>query len=424
MRLALKNIAKIKQADIELNGITVIAGENNTGKSTVGKALYSVFNSLYQLEKQVRYEKKTSIANVIMQFYMTYYNRERFILSRIRSIAFTAAEAIMLNSGNETDIIKILKETGDKYFEEPASEIRAEDIEDILKRIKDIIGVSEGSIFRTILLTHLTAEFGGQINNIYNAGTGMIELSIRNNVIHAEVEGDKIKKADNVYDLNTEAVYIDDPFVLDKMSAPRIYTSLSLYSGHKNDLIKKLSGEDTEVSIVDEIITGDKLENIYSKINSVCTGQVTFTKNHVPGYIKSGSDKILNIQNISAGVKTFVILKTLLENGTLKENGTVIMDEPEIHLHPQWQVLFAELIVLLQKEFNMNILLNTHSPYFMRAIEAYSAVYATADKCRYYLAHTEDDMAVMEDVTEEPEKIYRLLATPMQYLENVVYEHD
>ena len=39
MRLTLKNIAKVRKADVEINGITVIAGENDTGKSTVGKAL-------------------------------------------------------------------------------------------------------------------------------------------------------------------------------------------------------------------------------------------------------------------------------------------------------------------------------------------------------------------------------------------------
>lgn len=40
MNLELKNVGKIKYADVELNGITVIAGENNTGKSTIGKMLF------------------------------------------------------------------------------------------------------------------------------------------------------------------------------------------------------------------------------------------------------------------------------------------------------------------------------------------------------------------------------------------------
>ena len=44
MRIKISNIGKIKEADVTINGITVIAGENNTGKSTVGKALYAIFN--------------------------------------------------------------------------------------------------------------------------------------------------------------------------------------------------------------------------------------------------------------------------------------------------------------------------------------------------------------------------------------------
>lgn len=39
MKLEIRNLAKIIEADIEIDGITVIAGDNNTGKSTVGKTL-------------------------------------------------------------------------------------------------------------------------------------------------------------------------------------------------------------------------------------------------------------------------------------------------------------------------------------------------------------------------------------------------
>ena len=33
MKIFLKNIGKLKSADVEIKGITIIAGENNTGKS-------------------------------------------------------------------------------------------------------------------------------------------------------------------------------------------------------------------------------------------------------------------------------------------------------------------------------------------------------------------------------------------------------
>lgn len=35
MKLRLQNILKIGSADIELGGLTVITGENDTGKSTI-----------------------------------------------------------------------------------------------------------------------------------------------------------------------------------------------------------------------------------------------------------------------------------------------------------------------------------------------------------------------------------------------------
>lgn len=120
------------------------------------------------------------------------------------------------------------------------------------------------------------------------------------------------------------------------------------------------------------------------------------------------------MNNVSAGLKTFVILKRLLLNGNIESNGTVILDEPEIHLHPEWQLLFAELIVLIQKEFGLHILINTHSPYFLNAIEVYSEKYETLDKCKFYLSREDHNMSVIEDVSDRIEAIYEKLAKPLQ----------
>ena len=57
MQLTLENIGMIRKADIHLDGVTVIAGENNTGKSTVGKALFSVLNCFSQIDERIKNEK-------------------------------------------------------------------------------------------------------------------------------------------------------------------------------------------------------------------------------------------------------------------------------------------------------------------------------------------------------------------------------
>lgn len=58
MRLEIQHFSKIKQASIKLDGITVIAGENNTGKSTVGKILSCMFNSMYKVDEKLHRRRK------------------------------------------------------------------------------------------------------------------------------------------------------------------------------------------------------------------------------------------------------------------------------------------------------------------------------------------------------------------------------
>ena len=110
-------------------------------------------------------------------------------------------------------------------------------------------------------------------------------------------------------------------------------------------------------------------------------------------------------------------LTVAITHGHLDHDGAAALF-PEIHLHPEWQLLFAELIVLIQKEFGVHILLNTHSPYFLNAIEVYAVKYGINDRCKYYLASSQDDISTIGDVTNNIELIYSKLARPLQELEN------
>ena len=46
MRLKIRNINKVQNAEIKLDGLTVIAGANSSGKSTVGKLLFTMIKSI------------------------------------------------------------------------------------------------------------------------------------------------------------------------------------------------------------------------------------------------------------------------------------------------------------------------------------------------------------------------------------------
>ena len=84
-------------------------------------------------------------------------------------------------------------------------------------------------------------------------------------------------------------------------------------------------------------------------------------------------------------IKQFGLLQILLKNNKLKKGCFLILDEIEAHIHPEWQVKLAELIVLLVKKLNIFVYINSHSSAFIEAIEAYSLKYCLKDDTNFYL---------------------------------------
>lgn len=424
MKLYLKNIGKIADATIEIKGITVIGGENNTGKSTVGKSLFSIFNSFYEIQKQIREERLLSIKNILQ---LIYRNSFFYDSGQVKDINVFSKE-ILLRADNYKKMPEVLKEEIVSMFN-LTSELgiiflEGINIDDIVGRIIDILNISDEVIFNLVAKKKLNAEFNGQLLNIYSQSEGRISLYVQKEELTVNILEDSVSTSGVDYSLHTEAIYIDDPFVLDNVDF-RIGRRRTIYADHQVQLINKFSLTSDNASVVDEIIAENKFAKIYEKLAFVCDGNMIQQKNGRLAFQLRNSDKALSVKNLSTGLKTFVILKTLLVNGVIEANGTIILDEPEIHLHPEWQLLFAEIIVLLNREFGVNILLNTHSPYFLRAIQVYSAKYETSDVCKYYLSEIgERGKAYFTDVTDNVDKIFTKLSIPLQKLEDERWKSD
>ena len=84
-------------------------------------------------------------------------------------------------------------------------------------------------------------------------------------------------------------------------------------------------------------------------------------------------------------------MQRLIENGAFRANAILIIDEPESNQHPEWQLKLAETLVLLHKELGVRLFLNTHSTYFLRAIEVYADRYELSNRCHYYQTQPVDD---------------------------------
>ena len=168
-----------------------------------------------------------------------------------------------------------------------------------------------------------------------------------------------------------------------------------------------------EFNAVEELLQKENLQLIFEKIEEILN-----EKEIEYSYDGDNSSKTyIDINNLSSGMKTFYLLKTLLTNGCIVSNAPVILDEPEVHLHPEWQLILAEIIVLLQKELSLHFLINTHSPYFLRAIEVYSNKHKIYDKVKFYEAKKVNTHNTIIEPVVDIKQIYKSLTQPLKIIE-------
>jgi predicted ATPase len=416
--LEIKGIGKIHDSKIEMKGITVIAGENNTGKSTFGKALYCMFNSFFDTEKTIYASRSDDIQRIV-------YNNitDMFLFSELDEVI---REILSLKAPFPQDIIQktILKAMDKSPF--PLNGKNEEKIaNNVTNNILQSLMIDDSDIQKGIVNRFFRNEFAGQINHINRDGeTGEITLTIKGKPLKVSIRDNECIAFSDEIGIRHDAIYIDSPFSID--SVPARYGKHIPYKNpqgvhHRQDLLSRISKDNTAGTVIEEVIIKQKINTLLKKIRSAIDGDFREDQDNL-AFMEKGSGNPVELMNTSAGIKTFLIIKRLLETGEIKDRGVLILDEPEIHLHPEWQLIFAELLVLLEKEFNLTILLTTHSPYFLNAIEVFSNKYDIKDNCNYYLTKANGDTADVIEVTSHIDDVYKQLAEPFQKLENISYE--
>ena len=432
MRLSIENVGILSKVDLEINGITVIAGENDTGKSTISKSLYAMFNGCYRLEERIINTKLNTIVDEVFEYlersytprYIPDYLREKYI-GKERIVEVLQSK---LNLEKENikklvnEIVKNINEEKNFFYSEILRRNDVDEIENdsllegLTKKINKIIQMND-EIINKLLEEEFIGEFNGQVNNVNSNESSQINMIIKNMNIGVEIIEGKanLKNTEDVKKIYSKIEYIDSISILD---------TLNRKSHHSNQLVEDLQSE-KKPNLVNALEIEEKIKEIFNKVTKRGIGELVFNKTplNTKVFYKSNDTNIeskpLDIRSVSAGLKSFLIIKTLFEKGILEENGVIILDEPEVHLHPEWQVLFAELIVLIQKEFNMHILLTTHSPYFLYAVELFTKKYEINEKCKIYFSKKKDEKAILSDVTDDTGIIFKSLSTPFFKLEDM-----
>ncbi|MCM1283749.1 MAG: ATP-binding protein [Muribaculaceae bacterium] len=423
MRIIIKNFAKISHADIKIDGITVIAGNNNTGKSTVGKVLDSMFYVGKDLDRKMENARVRRLARSLSQKFVQesakeiyggagrYYPLEVFLR--------LSAQVLNLPEAERAEILH--KFFYEQYLRNVHEKTEADSIfiEQLCRSVREIEQIPEDMLCRGIYTGYFGDVFHKQINSIYEEEqTAEILLQIKGKEIHLLFEKDECIHCERQLDLLNSSVYIDNPFVLDYLNNISLYSSMELPVMEENLCKKLLEKEDrgVEEAALDELLINERMKDIMEILNQVAAGQMTHRQRYMY-HLPEETALELDIASLSTGLKAFVILKQLLLNGSLQEKDVIVLDEPEIHLHPEWQMIYAQIIVLLQKRFHFHIIITTHSSHFMEAVELFSKKYETEAQCRYYLTRQQEKGIFFEEVTGELEKIYKQMVSPALLLE-------
>lgn len=430
MRVKIRNIAKISNAEIEFNGITVIAGKNNTGKSTIGKVLYAYFHSFYRIDRKMEMMRKKKFFMIFDEFLSKemfrirskekYSNKEIDYMYELLYMLKREYRNIMDRNFYDKleyeEIEKATKNLLKKYSIEDSGWIKKL----YKKATEEAYSVDEKTIITKIVEDCFINTFDGQICNFNKSTDSKIEFIIKDKLSSISFIDNKITEMKQAIVIEHDAILIDNPLIVEDVTK---YNYRNLQNNdYRDDLTGKLSGiRRIKETTIDSIKASKKMQDIINQIDEVVKGNLIFEGGMLQLKEKDNV-KATNISNVSLGLKSFVLLKNLIENEVVKDNDFVILDEPEVHLHPEWQIRYAEIIVLLQKTYNLNFLITTHSRDFFEAIELFSKKYSLNHKCKFYVSMEENSGVKFLDLKDDPTEIYRQLITASSLLDDLRFE--
>lgn len=421
MILDILNFGPIHTAKVEINGLSVIAGDNDTGKSTIGKALFSLIKGV---QKSTEINEEVKNREIIQAVEDVYFSSRKMLgvslYSKIREYIFppTFFDDIKLRGisavesrKNSIYVIEHLLLDEDSIYKDFAIKFN---------RIHDLIedGVDPISVQIKSLSSIIHSEFkGGVVNRYISSNVSKLKLVDSDiEILSCDLHDGKVKSFQQLDLIQyVDITYVDSPAVVNFISQIDISGSFDAgaRSGskpltiplHYKDLLTKLKNSkyyDDEPSVIEKEISG-----IYG-------GKFSYNEKDNDFVYKNNKGVSASSINIAAGIKSLGILNSLVVSGLTNDKTILIIDEPEVNLHPKWQLEYARIICELVS-MGGNILVNTHSPYIVEALKAFSV--RKGIRSNFYYAekiaggHTE-----LRSLSSDIGDILEALAAPFQRL--------
>lgn len=430
MRITIDNIGKVRKANVVLESITTIAGSNGTGKSTVGRVLVTFLNVMRQMDALL-INRKLSCFFEGLQRLLKLPDSWHFIATSALSKTVGKGASLQPESWDTPDkvrkfLFEVAKYAGaQKRLSDHAATVDI-DCNQILDKLSEVNSLDEHKESVTILNEVFISAFSKQISPVFDcAALGRIIL--KND---SDDSGNSIDvRSDRVVDFGWSsnlaippAFYIEPIHVLDVAPLARqFFFDPAFFDKYRSGAFGAqyvISNTDYDMTYSDEK-ENQTVSDLMRELSDIISGSIE--KDEEGGELKfaekHGDNNIgfVHLENLASGMKTISVLVHALRNGTIRRGRVVVIDEPESNLHPEWQVKFARMLVALNKKLSVKVLLNTHSPYFLKAIEYYSGKEDIGGIKFYQMVQEPDGLLYQtEDCTGNTNKIFQSMYKPFQ----------
>jgi len=326
MKIELNNIGIVEKASIVLNGLTVIAGENDSGKSTVGKVLYA--------------------------------------------------------------LIKTVKWSSNIHDSQDAQQVYIDKFNNYIKRLFN---------------KQISAD--GDISFLYDNYDFKLKIS-KHKCIEFKFS-DEYKNNDPKV---LTPLLIDSPYIWNILPSLKTITAIEANKMLGNEIDFEMLETIKDLYLAFVIKSKDDNKIKLESLPSIIGGK--FKDKGSSEYIFQKDNENIEIVNTAFGIKYFGILQILSDNNHLYAGQILILDEPEVHLHPKWQLELARVVVSLVEQ-GVKIIVNSHSPYMIEALQRFSKQRKIPHN--FYLAQghkiVEDDQALS--------KIFAKLSEPFEVFDSM-----
>jgi predicted ATP-dependent endonuclease of OLD family len=428
MKIGIKNIGAIKDVTAECNGLTVITGKNGSGKSTFAKAYSAIIDGFRNSTDFFDRNFVVYVQNAIIKALKVK------SLSELRYLDRDLYLSLKRSPRTIKDIFKYISEIKGRlqdFFLEQDKLVndasngnaslrgRTDNIQKCLVLLDSLRAEYTSDDYRDkhlkrCIRDELNAVFLGQVAPLERTNSGStIAIESRGFGFEYDYSADEMWVTDLSSHFPNRAYYIENASVLDRLDDERggirnltprdEFVTARLDDYLFDDFLRRDSG-----------LFGLRAEEQYKDILDLISQAYPYDIVRMNTQVIT-SNAGVRISNEASGRKIFALLKQMVLSGRLDDSTVILFDEPENHLHPEWQLLFAKVMKKIVEQTGAKVFCITHSPTLLFAFDTFFR--ANRDLLRVYYCHREDNGCFFEDVSADISKAHKVLSHPFIQLD-------